>query len=114
MTDGGPVWLVRLVLRLYPARFRKRYAADMEQQFSDSWQDRLGVLSRLRLLSGALVSLTVSAFAERRRSSLDGSIMRVARRGGNEPRKGNRVRTVAGHSSTRCGSFAVSPASRSS
>ena len=91
MTDGGPVWLVRLVLRLYPARFRKRYAADMEQQFSDSWQDRSGVLSRLRLLSGALVSLTVSAFAERRRSSLDGSIMRVARRGGNEPRGGGIV-----------------------
>ena len=66
-------------------------AADMEQQFSDSWQDQSGVLSRLRLLSGALVSLTVSAFAERRHSSLDGSIMRVARRGGNEPRGGGIV-----------------------
>ena len=43
------------------------------------------------LLSGALVSLTVSAVAERRHSSLDGSVTRAARRGGNEPREGGIV-----------------------
>ena len=63
----------------------------MEQQFSDTWQDRSGRAARLLLLIGVLVNLTFSALAERRHTSLDGSTRRAARGDANGPRGGGIV-----------------------
>ncbi|HEY7057703.1 MAG TPA: ABC transporter permease, partial [Vicinamibacterales bacterium] len=72
----GPVWIVRLALRLYPACFRERYADDMEQQFLDVWQEQPSAGRRWMFLIRTLVNLTLSGFAEQRHSSLDGTAIR--------------------------------------
>jgi len=73
MIPRAPRWVVRQALRLYPPRFRQRYAADMERQFADMWQDRASLASRLAFLVVTLVNLTLSAVAERRHPSFDGT-----------------------------------------
>jgi len=73
MTPRAPLWLVRQALRLYPPRFHQRYATDMEQQFADLWQDRPGLASRLVFLVVTLANLALSALAERRQTSLEGT-----------------------------------------
>ena len=73
MNDRLPLVLVRALLRLFPVRFRAIYAADMEAHFQDRWRETRGFFNRLALLVRTIVDLAISAAAERRRSSLDGS-----------------------------------------
>jgi putative ABC transport system permease protein len=73
MTPRAPLWLVRQALRFYPPQFHQRYAADMEQQFADMWQDRPSLVSRVVFLTGTLANLTLSALAERRHTSFEGT-----------------------------------------
>src|SRR5271165_6143279 len=57
--------LYRLLLRLFPARFREEYEAPMEHLFSDEYRDATGVWSRTRLWSRAIGDVIVSAPQQR-------------------------------------------------
>jgi hypothetical protein len=74
MTDRLARQLVRILLRLYPAPFRERYADDMEEAFADRWYAAVSAHARALLLVRSIANLLLSAAAERRRSSFNGSI----------------------------------------
>jgi predicted permease len=56
--------IFRILLRLYPARFREEYAAPMERQFWDEYRETQGRGARARLSLQALADLAVTAPAE--------------------------------------------------
>lgn len=56
--------IYRMLLRLYPARFREEYAAPMERHFRDEYGETQGRGARARLGLRALADLAVTAPAE--------------------------------------------------
>lgn len=56
--------IYRMLLRLYPARFREEYAAPMERQFHDEYGESRGRGARARLGLRALADLAATAPAE--------------------------------------------------
>jgi putative ABC transport system permease protein len=56
--------LYRLLLRLYPARFREEFAAPLERQFADEYRDASGAGERARLWVRTLADLAVTVPAE--------------------------------------------------
>ena len=60
--------LYALLLRLYPARFRRNWEQDALQLFRDRLQDERGTFRRLRLWLDVLGDLAVSAPQEHRRA----------------------------------------------
>ena len=60
--------LYALLLRLYPARFRRNWEEDALQLFRDRLQDERGTFRRLRLWFDVLGDLAVSAPREHRRA----------------------------------------------
>lgn len=59
--------LYALLLRLYPSRFRGRYAAEAMQVFRDRIRDERGVLKRARLWLDLLVDVSISVPREHHR-----------------------------------------------
>jgi len=57
--------LYRLLLQLFPARFREEYEAPMERLFSDEYRDATGFWSRTRLWFRAIEDVVVSAPQQR-------------------------------------------------
>lgn len=62
--------LYALLLRLYPARFRRNWERDALQLFRDRLQDERGTFRRLRLWFDVLGDLAVSAPREHRRPAV--------------------------------------------
>jgi hypothetical protein len=60
--------LYRLLLRLYPARFRKEYGEEAVQLFGDRLRHEAGFLQRLRLWMDVLMDLSLSLPREYRRA----------------------------------------------
>lgn len=60
-----PTLLFRLLLRSYPAPFRKRYGADMEEAFVVSWEGTQGTRARGTLLARAAGDLISTGLRER-------------------------------------------------
>jgi len=56
--------LYRMLLRLYPARFREEYAAPMESQFRDEYRDAESWAARARFSLRALADLALTLPAE--------------------------------------------------
>ena len=50
----------RLLLKLYPARFREEFAAPLERQFADEYRETAGVGERARLCLRTLADLAVT------------------------------------------------------
>src|SRR4051794_39307906 len=73
MRDGWAAALVRSAVRLFPRCFRAEYGRDMEDLFARRWRDARTRKNRAALLVRTLVDIVMSAWAERRRSSLGGS-----------------------------------------
>jgi len=58
------MWLYRLLLNLYPARFREEYARQMEIGFRDDYREANGVGPRAAFWIKALKDLAISIPAE--------------------------------------------------
>lgn len=56
----NPRTLYRLLLKLYPARFREEYTTPLERQFLDEYRDLTGSWARFRFWLRALADLAVS------------------------------------------------------
>src|SRR5258708_37384504 len=52
--------LYRLLLKLYPARFREEYEAPLQRQFRDDYQEAGGRWARIAFWARALLDLAVS------------------------------------------------------
>lgn len=64
--DGRAVWVVRLLLLLFPRHFRRRYGNEMMETFRDHWAEQggAGVVARVIFLVRTAVSLVVTAIRE--------------------------------------------------
>jgi hypothetical protein len=56
--------LYRLLLKLYPARFREEFAAPLERQFADEYRDAAGAGERIALWLRTLADLAVTVPSE--------------------------------------------------
>ncbi len=61
---ADPIKTYRLLLKLYPVRFREEYATLMERQFLDEYRDAKGKMGRVWLGFRALADLAVTLPAE--------------------------------------------------
>ena len=61
---GSPSKIYRLLLRLYPARFREEYESSMDLQFQDDYRGVRGGAARMAFWTRALRDLAVSIPAE--------------------------------------------------
>ena len=62
MSDPSKIY--RLLLRLYPARFREEYATSLELQFQDDYRGVRGRPARLTFWTHVLWDLAISIPAE--------------------------------------------------
>ncbi len=89
MSGHGPVWIVRLLLTIYPPVFRARYGGEMEQQFAETWRESTHLGQRSGFVLRTIVDLTASGIAERRHPSLAGSLNTMSYRGGGPLQEGS-------------------------
>jgi predicted permease len=61
---AGPRQIYRVLLRLYPARFREEYEAPLERQFADEYREAHGPARRMLFWLRALSDLAVSVPTE--------------------------------------------------
>lgn len=60
----NPARIYRLLLKLYPARFREEYSAPLERQFSDDYRDARGTGGRARFWARLVRDLLLSVPAQ--------------------------------------------------
>ena len=53
--------LYRLLLKIYPARFREDYGAPLQQQFKDDYREAEGARDRIRLWAQAILDIARTA-----------------------------------------------------